>query len=250
MFETILSSGTYWGVIFILCTFLATMFGGVIGLWWKDKRHITLGFTAGVLVAVVAFDIFPEISEMVSLHGIDIKLPMIALVGGFLLFHIAEKLLLIHHAHEGQYGKHRHPTVGVLSASALIAHSFIDGMGIGLGFQVSIVTGFAIAIAVLAHDFTDGMNTVSLMIMHNNSTKKAIYFLIFDALAPVLGGFSVLFITVSPLMLVIYLGFFAGFLLYIGASDILPEAHSEDSSISTVLMTLLGVVFVYIVTSV
>jgi zinc transporter ZupT len=46
-----------------------------------------------------------------------------------------------------------------------------------------------------------------------------------------------------------YLAFFAGFLLYIGASDILPEAHSKDSSFKTIAMTLLGVVFIYAITN-
>src|SRR6266853_511477 len=48
-----------------------------------------------------------------------------------------------------------------------------------------------------------------------------------DALAPVLGMASTLLFQVPPSVLILYLGFFAGFLLYIGASDILPEAHSQ-----------------------
>ena len=48
--------------------------------------------------------------------------------------------------------------------------------------------------------------------------------------------------------LVLYLGFFAGFLLYIGASDILPEAHSKHSSFKTILLTLLGVILIFIIT--
>ena len=45
-----------------------------------------------------------------------------------------------------------------------------------------------------------------------------------------------------------YLGFFAGFLLYIGASDILPEAHREGSSGMTIALTVLGTVFAFGVT--
>jgi ZIP family zinc transporter len=175
--------------------------------------------------------------------------PMIALVSGFLIFHIAEKVLLIHHVHEEQYGDHKHPTVGMFSALALSGHSFLDGVGIGLGFQVSTGVGIAVALAVLAHDFTDGLNTVSLMLRHKNTEKRALRFLYIDALAPVLGGLSTLFFTLSADVLVIYLGFFAGFLLYIGASDILPEAHSKHSSMKTVFMTLFGVVFMYFITS-
>jgi zinc transporter ZupT len=53
---------------------------------------------------------------------------MVALVAGFLGFHIVEKLLLIHHEHETQYGKHRHPQVGMLSSLALGGHSLLDGV--------------------------------------------------------------------------------------------------------------------------
>jgi ZIP family zinc transporter len=135
----------------------------------------------------------------------------------------------------------------VASALALIGHSFMDGVGIGLGFQVSPVVGISVAIAVIAHDFTDGMNTVNLLLHHKNSNAKAKRFLILDALAPVLGVFSTLFFVVPQNFLIIYLGFFAGFLLYISASDILPEAHEKDSSYKTIIATILGLAFIFIV---
>jgi len=49
-------------------------------------------------------------------------------------------------------------------------------------------------------------------------------------------------------VLVLYLGVFGGFLLYIGASDILPQAHRQHSSVSTIMLTLLGVLFIFIIT--
>ena len=48
----------------------------------------------------------------------------------------------------------------------------------------------------------------------------------------------------------VLLGFFAGFLLYIGASDILPEAHSKYSSWKTVLLTVLGAALICLITRV
>lgn len=227
---------------------MSTLLGGLIGLIFRDKLHLILGFTAGVLLAVVSFDIFPEIIELVGKQNVPAIRPMIALVFGFLIFHIFEKMLLIHTEDQELYGEHKHPTVGVLSALALSGHSFIDGVGIGLGFQISSTVGFLVAIAVIAHDFSDGLNTVSLAIMHKNTREKALKLLFVDAVAPVLGAASTLFFKVSEEVLILYLGFFAGFLLYIGASDILPEAHHQHSSIKTILMTLLGVVFIFIVT--
>jgi len=86
--------------------------------------------------------------------------------------------------------------------------------------------------------------------VHKNTDKKALFFLFLDALAPVVGVFSTLLFHVPDSILLLYLGFFAGFLLYIGASDILPEAHSQHSSYKTILMTILGVVFIFLVTRV
>ena len=209
--------------------------------------HLILGLTAGVILGVVAFDIFPEIVEMTHRLNVDSTYPMIALVCGFLIFHIAEKFLMIHN-HEDQYAPHTHPTVGKFQALALSGHSFLDGVGIGLAFQISGITGILVAIAVISHDFADGLNTVSMMLRHENSDKQAIGFLFVDSLAPVFGIISTLFFTLSEKTLLMYLGFFAGFLLYIGASDILPEAHSKNSSMKTVLMTVIGALFIFLVT--
>ncbi len=237
-------------IAFILLTFVSTVFGGIVALKFKDRRHLLLGFTAGVLLSVVAFDLLPEIFEMAEGIGFDPRMAMVAMVMGFLIFHIAEKVFLVHHSHEADYSEHKHPTLGSLSASALIAHSFFDGVAIGLGFQVSTAVGVTVALAVLAHDFCDGLNTVSLIKAHGGTDAKAKKFLLMDAIAPVLGGFSTLFFTFSSGALIMYLGFFAGFLIYMAASDILPEAHSKDSSLWTVLATILGVLLMYVVTGI
>lgn len=237
-------------LILTIATFLSTFAGGLVALKYRDKLHLILGFTAGVLLSVVVFDVLPEIFNLINELNISSRGPLIALVVGFLAFHIFEKLLLIHHSQEEEYGLHKHPTVGVFSALALAGHSFLDGVGIGLGFQVSPAVGIIVAIAIIAHDFSDGLNTVSLVLAHKNSQKKAIGLLIIDALTPVLGVVSTFFFKVPANFLVFYLAFFAGFLLYIGASEILPEAHSKHSSVYTISMTVIGVLFIYIVTSI
>lgn len=207
-----------------------------------------MSFAAGVLLGIVSFDIFPEIISQITEHHFQSIQVMVALVAGFLAFHILEKSILMHHHHEEDFPAHKHPHVGVFSALALAGHSFMDGVAIGLGFQVNSIIGLVIAIAVISHDFTDGMNTVTLMLSHKNTDKKARIFLLLTAATPVLGVISTLFFTVPPYFLFLYLGFFAGFLLYIGASDILPEAHSEHSSYALIGLTLLGVVFIFTIT--
>jgi zinc transporter ZupT len=202
-----------------------------------------------VLLGVVAFDILPGIFALAGRHGLDAGGAMIALVVGFLLFHGLEKFVLVHHVHEADYPEHHHPRVGMLSALALVGHSFMDGVAIGLAFQVSPAVGGIVALAVIAHDFCDGLNTVSLMLVHRNSVRRAFAMLALDALAPVLGAASTLLYALPPRALMIYLGFFAGFLLYIGAADVLPEAHSRSRaavSARLIALTCLGAAFIYV----
>lgn len=234
-------------IFFAIVAFLSTLLGGLFASKFKDKLNYVMAFSAGVLLGVVSFELFPEIIDQVNINGFDPMLPMLALVAGFLVFHIAEKTILIHHAHEHDYVEHKHPDVGVFSSLALTGHSFIDGIGIGLGFQISPAVGLLVAIAVISHSFTDGLNSMTLLLTNKNSDKKSKVFLILHSIAPMLGAASTLFFTVSPKLLILYLGFFAGFLLYIGASDILPEAHSKKSSYRLIGLTVLGVLFVFLI---
>jgi len=203
-----------------------------------------------VLLGVVAFDLLPEIIELVEQTKIETIWPMLALVVGFMAFHVVEKSILIHESQEHEYEVHKHPNVGAVSALALAGHSFLDGVAIGLGFQAGGAIGIAVAIAVIAHDFSDGLNTVNLMLVNKNSTKRSRIMLLVDAVAPILGALSTLFFHLPDNLLVIYLGFFAGFLLYISTSEILPEAHSKHSSYSTIFLTILGLLTMFLVTRV
>src|SRR4051812_19410236 len=174
-------------VLLTLLTFVSTFAGGLTALKNQHRLHRFLGYTAGVLLGVVAFDLLPEIFKLLTEQHRSPTGVMIALVVGFLAFHIVEKSILIHHHQEDEYEPHHHPHVGVASALALSGHSFLDGVGIGLGFQAGTTVGIAVAIAVIAHDFTDGLNTVNLMLLNRNRSRKAFLFLLLDALAPILG---------------------------------------------------------------
>ena len=230
-------------VLLSFATFLSTAAGGLFALRFRDRLHLILSFSAGVLLGVVSFDILPKIFALGAERGIDPIGAMIALVAGFLLFHSLEKFVLVHHVHEAGYREHHHPQAGVLSALTLAGHSFMDGVAIGLAFQVSNAVGVIVAIAVIAHDFCDGLNTVSVMLMHDNTVRRSLLMLMVDAAAPIVGAAVTVIIRVPPSLLMLYLGFFAGFLLYIGASEILPEAHSRNRSgaaISLIGLTCLG----------
>ena len=228
-------------VLVALVTVVSTALGGLVALKARDRLHLVLGFAAGVMLGLVSFDLLPELFELSDATVWGVPATMVAFAGGFLVLHFVERSVAMHGAHEGEYETHHHdPSIGLASAGALAVHSFLDGVGIGLAFQVDETVGFAVAIAVIAHDFADGLNTVTVMRTHGNNRRRTLTMLAIDALAPVLGAVSTLFFSVGDEVLALYLGAFAGFLLYLATADILPEAHARHPSRLTLLSTLGG----------
>lgn len=239
-------------ILFALCTVLATGIGGVVALRSRDRLHLVLGFAAGVMLGLVAFDLLPELFALSRDQILGVPTAMVAFATGFLVLHVVERAIALHGAHEGEYETHHHhhPDVGLASAIALTVHSFLDGVGIGLAFQVSDQVGLAVALAVVAHDFADGLNTVTVMRTSGNTRRRTLGMLAADALAPAVGAGSTLLFSVSDGILALYLGAFAGFLLYLATIDILPEAHARHPSRLTLVSTVGGVAFMWFVVAV
>ncbi len=233
-----------------LGAFVATFLGGLFALRFKDKLHLILGFSAGAVVGVALFDLLPEsISLLSKNNSISYGTALVGL--GFVIYMVLDRLTSFHghndesDEHDCDNPHHHSHGKGVLGATSLAVHSFLDGAAIGLAFQVSVAVGAIVAIAVLVHDFSDGINTVGFIMRSEGSRRRAFSWLILDAIAPVVGVVSTMFFVVSGNTLGIILAIFCGFFLYIGASDLLPESHHEHPVFATTLMTVLGIAVLY-----
>lgn len=228
-----------------VAAFFSTMLGGYFALKLRDKLHLILGFSAGAVIAVAFFDLIPEALELAgSSYDNSTIVGFVAL--GFLTYLFLDRLLILHycHAHEDTNHVHDHDSHiesrGHARAGSFSLHSLLDGVGVGLAFQVSPAVGLVVAAAVLVHDFSDGINTVNVVSREGGSKKVALRWLTIDAAAPVIGIVSTFFFTVPQNMLGLLLAVFAGFFLYIGASDLIPESHHAHPTFWTTFTTLLG----------
>ncbi|MBI3458964.1 ZIP family metal transporter [Candidatus Azambacteria bacterium] len=230
-------------LIFItIATFLSTLLGGLIALRFKDKLHLVLGFSAGAIIAVAFFEMLPEAIELGgSVYNASLITSMMGL--GFLIYLVLDRMIILH-SHAEENGGHSIQK-GFLGAGSLSFHSFLDGVAIGLAFQVSTAVGLVIATAVLVHDFSDGINTANLVLKNGGSVKMATRWVATDALAPVLGVLSTSFFTLSSTTLALFLAIFSGFFFYIGAVDLLPESHHRHPTILTTVMTIIGMAVLY-----
>src|SRR5579862_6329637 len=229
-------------LLFGLAACFSTVLGGVFALWRRDKLHLVVGFSAGAVVGVALFDLLPEALDLA--HPRFAQTTVTALVAiGFLLFMLLSRVVLLHpHGDVCENETHQ----GRLGAASLSIHSFLDGIGIGLAFQVSAAVGVIVAAAVLAHDFSDGINTVSFVLEHESDRKEAKMWLALDALAPLAGVISTSFFRVPAAILGATLAVFCGFFLYIGASDLLPESHHRHPQLITSILTVLGTAVIYL----
>jgi len=223
-------------IVIAAAAFVSTFLGGLLALKLHDKLHLILGFSAGAVIGVAFFDLLPEaINFGEKFHSPAVILSFTAL--GFLSYLVLDRVLLFH----GDAAPR-----GRFAAGVLCIHSLLDGVAIGLAFQASREVGIVVAIAVLTHDFSDGINTTNMVLKNQGRSSQALRWLIVDAAAPVLGIASTYFFTLPGEGFGAALALFAGFFLYIGASDLIPESYHAHPKFLTTAMTLGGAAVLYL----
>jgi zinc transporter ZupT len=223
-----------------LAAFASTLMGGLLALGLRDKLHLILGFSAGAVIGVAFFDLLPEAIDLgLRFHGPSVILSWTAL--GFLAYLVLDRILLFHGDSTRRAG---------VSAGVLCAHSLLDGVAIGLSFQASRAVGIVVAIAVLTHDFSDGVNTMNIVLKNRADRSVALRWLLLDAAAPAAGIAVTRLIDLPAQRFGVVLALFAGFFLYIGASDLIPESYHAHPKLLTTVMTLAGAATLYLAVTV
>jgi zinc transporter ZupT len=230
-------------VLLSVATFFMTLLGGLVALRLQDRLHLILGFSAGAIIGVAFFDLIPEaITLAASARAVPSVLALVAI--GFVGYMILDRTIAPH-GHKGARTEKMWKR-GALGATSLAVHSFLDGFAIGLAFKVSSAVGAVVAAAVLAHDFSDGINTVGVVLGKKGGSRSALGWLLIDAVAPVIGAASTLVLDLRQDLLGFGLALFAGFFIYISASDLLPESYHDHPTGLTTAMTILGIATVYV----
>jgi len=227
--------------------FISAFLGGFLALRAVRYVGMIIAIGAGIRIGAAFFDLIPE---AVGLLGGNLDQTMLATAIGFLAFYVVEKLTTVHVGHEGaaelDHGDAAHRHVGVIGASGMSIHSFLDGVALATGLVVGGGLGLVIAVVVVIHRFSDGISVVSLLMASRTPRQQAYRWVAIVALAPVLGVLLGLVVTIPDQALGVLLAVFAGFFLYVGAAELLPEAHRSDRSRWVVVGTLGGVVAIYL----
>ena len=258
-------------LIIILITFISgvigTGLGGVIGAVLKrDSNKIVsllLSFAAGIMLAVVCFDLMSKPIEMMREDGSTItKLtPLIvaaAVIVGYGVVYILNYFIdkrtnrEVKHIDEGHpataddldelihsnhYETHKNAksnlfTAGLVMMFAIALHNLPEGMVIGASYAATDVlstlfsgSGFIMAVVIGLHNVPEGMAVSVPLISGGTSKPKAVLLTALSGLPTVFGAvLGYALGGINDIMLVLSLGFASGAMLYVVFGELLPEA--------------------------
>ncbi|MCQ2742719.1 MAG: ZIP family metal transporter [Bacilli bacterium] len=264
-----------------LVTFIAgvlgTGVGGLVGaLLRKDSSKVVsllLSFAAGVMLAVVCFDLMP--SALKPEEGgseVPFYLVIIFVALGYVLVQLINQLIDKHSNKEVPHVDENHPKThddldelihadhltqhkekgtslfmaGLIMAIVIALHNLPEGMVIGASYALTpekIVGGggFLIAVVIALHNIPEGMAVAVPLIAGGMKKPKAVLLTALSGLPTVIGaliGFSLGMI--NTFVLSICLSLASGAMLYVIFGELLPESILMWKSKLPALFLLIG----------
>lgn len=222
-----------------LATGFATLLGGVLALRLRSNVETLIGFGSGAVIGVALMDLLPEALQLGRQAYPPLTLTAL-MAAGFMAYVLVERI-------SERLSERSHRLARHIGPASLVFHSVMDGLGIGVAFNVSTAAGLIVAAAVLAHDLMDGANTITLGVAAELGPRAMRRWLVLDALAPLIGIGLSRTIQTSPETLAALLAVFAGMFLYIGATELLPRSRIGAVGLSGAVSTVLGAAFMFFV---
>ncbi len=266
-----------------------TGLGGAIACMFRkdsDKTvSLLLSFAAGVMTAVVCFDL---LTEALNAEGQvpNIWLVVCGVIAGFALIaslnalidkttnhevaHIdenhprtadsLEELTHANHLHEHLAGRQPRSGLflaGLVMAAAIALHNVPEGMVIGASFArtanqvLANRGGLVMALVIGLHNIPEGMAVAVPLISGGIGKRRSIGVTALSGAPTILGAVMGFLIgTISPTALVISLSFASGAMLYVVFGELLPESilmwKSKLPATMVVLGLLTGLMIVYL----
>ena len=233
---------SFYGLLFGI---IGTTIGGFIGAFLKVSSNkylsFTLEFAAGLMTAIICFDLIPE-----SLDIIDLSTCIIGILVGILAMIFCNKVVSKYSIHSIDFPDPKQASLfqtGVIIALGLAIHNFPEGLAIGAGFESSTTLGFKLAIAIALHDIPEGISIALPLALSGSSKTKAIIITTLSGLTTGLGAFfGVLVGNISASFIGLSLSFAAGCMLYIVSCELIPESKKRYSGKFGSLGFMLGII--------
>lgn len=262
-----------------------TGLGSIIScLFKKDSNRIVsllLSFAAGVMIAVVCFDLLSE-----ALHEKGVFLVIIGLTIGYILIALLNAIIdnntnkevahidnnhpktadsleeLTHANHLQEHIEGRQPksglfVAGLIMAAAIALHNIPEGIVIGSSFAKSANelildrAGITMAIVIGLHNIPEGMAVAVPLISGGMSKIKAVIITALTGAPTIIGALIGYYIGVmGPTALALSLSFASGAMLYVVFAELLPESilmyKSKMPAMAIFVGIIVGLIIIYL----
>ncbi len=211
--------------------------------WTRRYTSELMALAAGVIIGSVFFHFLPELAVRAPRYFFHIA-------PAFLTLYVLQHHFAPHfHLTEAERPGVVHAALGWVAVVAFVVHAAFDGLSIGVGFATTLWVGISGFLAVLAHKLPEGVVIYTLLLQGGHSDKQALRMVCLIALVtPVVAVMSYLAGAAHiARFLPLGLAWAAGALLYIGASDLLPEIAHFRGWRKTMLV-LAGTLLTYLMT--
>jgi len=228
-----LNTMVYSTVIGTAAGIIGTGLGGVFAflLSHPSKRYLstTLSMSAGLMIAVVCFDLLPRSFEL-----------------GVAVIAFFQEILSRGMDQSRSNKKKNYLQTGILLGVGIALHNFPEGLAIGTGFTAVQTFGLGLSLVIALHDIPEGVAMATPMRMGGMKRYKVILSAFVAGIPTgigalvgyILGEISVTFISLC-------LGFAGGAMLYITCSELIPEARDlykgRISGLGLIFGVILGI---------
>ena len=220
-----------------------TTIGGIIGISIKNTSNkflsFILSFAAGLMLAVVCFDLIPESMEIGNISN-----TVIGIILGVLCMILCD--VLVDRKYNFNSKSNTLLKTGIVVSIGLALHNIPEGLAIGSSFDASIKLGYSLALAICLHDIPEGISMGVPMKNGGMKKYKIMFYIIMSGLATGIGVLiGVLIGEISSKLIALSLAFAGGAMLYIVSGELIPEANclykGRFTSIGNILGFLIGI---------
>ncbi len=187
-----------------------------------SRQSWLLGFSGGIMIAVVIFDLWPE-----SVHFGGVMPALLGTAVGMVLVQYFDRLLRIVPWYRKRHFS-RFTKVGILLGVGIGAHNFPEGVAMGTTYVTAATIGDWLGLALLmaVHNIPEGMAMASAFQIGKVNLLKILFALFMVEIPMAIGGTVGGFLgSISPAMVAVALGFAGGAMFLLVAKELLPMAR-------------------------
>ncbi|MGB4437718.1 MAG: ZIP family metal transporter [Sedimentibacter sp.] len=230
----------YYFIVGFIIGGIGTCIGGLISVLIKKPSDRTvsglLSFAAGIMLAIISFDLMPEAYEIGGFFIVTLGLAI-----GLIVVFFAEEMIPAQKLSKYKGKKLNYIKMSFIIFISLSLHNFPEGVAVGSSSVYSENLGIKIGILIAAHNIPEGMSVGIPLVMAGASPLTVVLLTMLTGLPTAFGAvLGAVLGDISEYFIAFCLSTAASSMLYVSANQLIPEAYILHKGKSSAVFLLIG----------